>query len=867
MKTVLLAYEREQDLAAVETILQARGHRVLKAKSGVEALEAIRVEPLDAVVSDVQLPRLDGFALCRRLREDPAYMQLPFVLHSFRVGGPKYEAFAAEVGAQRFLPRGATLEELAAIVDETPGRSGTMRMPALVPELLDRREQDRRRVAELERQLREAEAAKAQLAAAERVARDRAEHEARARSEFAAAESVRIRELQLRIRELEAASRQAAEAEAAVRDQMAETRTGLARVVTLEARVAELQTLRARAQTAANDAERVFAAQPLPTWIIDAESRLVHAASDSAGELVGAEPSSMRGRPLNEAFGSLEFFADDALRDATVSWRRADGSTRKLELRRVTTSYAGRTCWVMTARDVTADADLRAKLDGLDLHAQALDAAPGACALIDPEGNVQHANRAMLDLLGVDLATCRGLALGSLDVQADDDATLREVPAPGHGVLRHEATWRRPDGELLGVELAGVPFGANGYRVVTVRDVSAERRFAERNERDRERVVRLLELVQRSHALTESELLDRAAELAQSLTRSPVACVFLGGADPVAPLEVAARRGGAETDTSLSLLTRWHGVPPADSAVAECIASQRPVVRDASEGTGVLKQAGLPSTLSRQVATPIVEGGKLFGAMLVADGATPYDDDDRRHVAHIADTIARLLRRRRADAEVMSSMDHMERMMLGAIESLAQLAEAQDACKLGRSRRVADYAVAIGNSMGLPPATVRGLRVMGQLIDVGMLQIPRELLWRPGPLAPAEYELIKTHAERGYEALRGIEFPWPVADVVRQHHERLDGSGYPRGLKGEEILLEARIVAVADAVEAMLAQRPHRAPLSVGACIEELQSQAGRRYDARAVKACVKLLREGHGSAQAVNQPEGETATAGQRIA
>jgi HD-GYP domain len=155
---------------------------------------------------------------------------------------------------------------------------------------------------------------------------------------------------------------------------------------------------------------------------------------------------------------------------------------------------------------------------------------------------------------------------------------------------------------------------------------------------------------------------------------------------------------------------------------------------------------------------------------------------------------------------------------------------------------------------------------MGQLIDVGMLQIPRELLWRPGMLTAAEYELVKTHPERGYEALRMIEFPWPVAEVVRQHHERLDGSGYPRALKGEEILLEARIVAVADAVEAMLAQRPHRAALSLTACIDELQSQAGRRYDARAVKACVKLLREEQVPAPAPVNEEAE-APAGQRIA
>jgi HD-GYP domain-containing protein (c-di-GMP phosphodiesterase class II) len=261
----------------------------------------------------------------------------------------------------------------------------------------------------------------------------------------------------------------------------------------------------------------------------------------------------------------------------------------------------------------------------------------------------------------------------------------------------------------------------------------------------------------------------------------------------------------------------------------------------------------------------MLDGGRLAGVLLLADAPRPYDDDDRRHVEHLADAATKLLRRRRSDAEVVSAMDHMERVMFGAIEALAQLAEAQDACKTGRSKRVADYAAGIGTALGLPGHTVRGLRIMGQLIDVGMLQIPRELLWRPGTLSASEFELVKTHAERGYEALRQIEFPWPVAEAVRQHHERLDGSGYPRGLKGEEILLEARIVAVADAVEAMLSQRPHRAALSLAACIEEMQSQAGRRYDARVVKASIKLLREAQPGTASVTQ-EGE-APAGQRIA
>jgi HD-GYP domain-containing protein (c-di-GMP phosphodiesterase class II) len=262
---------------------------------------------------------------------------------------------------------------------------------------------------------------------------------------------------------------------------------------------------------------------------------------------------------------------------------------------------------------------------------------------------------------------------------------------------------------------------------------------------------------------------------------------------------------------------------------------------------------------------PLLDGGRLTGVLLVADAAQPYDDDDRRHAEHIAGAAAKLLRRRRSDAEIVSAMDHMERVMFGAIEALAQLAEAQDACKTGRARRVGEYAAGIGTALGLPGHTVRGLRVMGQLIDVGMLQIPRELLWRPGTLSASEFELVKTHAERGYEVLRDIEFPWPVAETVRQHHERLDGSGYPRGLKGEEILLEARIVAVADAAEAMLSPRPHRAALALTSCLDELQAQAGRRYDARVVKACARLLQDGQTTLVPVNQ-EGEV-PAGQRIA
>jgi HD-GYP domain-containing protein (c-di-GMP phosphodiesterase class II) len=261
--------------------------------------------------------------------------------------------------------------------------------------------------------------------------------------------------------------------------------------------------------------------------------------------------------------------------------------------------------------------------------------------------------------------------------------------------------------------------------------------------------------------------------------------------------------------------------------------------------------------LARQLATPILDGGRLAGVLLLANKPEPFDEEDRRHVAQVTDALWKALRRRRSDAEIVSAMDHMERVMLGAIEAIGALSEAQDGCKTGRAKRVAELAAGIGTAMGLPGHSVRGLRVIGQLIDVGMLHIPREILWRAAPLGAAEFELVRTHADRGYETLRRIDFPWPVAEAVRQHHERLDGSGYPRGLKGDEILLEARIVAVADAVDAMLSPRPQRQALSISACLDELQAQSGRRYDAAVVRTCVKLLRERQ-------EPE---AQAGKRIA
>lgn len=147
--------------------------------------------------------------------------------------------------------------------------------------------------------------------------------------------------------------------------------------------------------------------------------------------------------------------------------------------------------------------------------------------------------------------------------------------------------------------------------------------------------------------------------------------------------------------------------------------------------------------------------------------------------------------------------------------------------------------------MGLEPKIRAGLNVAALLHDIGKIYVPSEILTKPGRLTQIEYDLIKAHSKTGYEILGAIEFPWPVAEIVYQHHEAYDGSGYPRGLSGESILLEARILAVADAFEAMSSHRPYRAALGMEFAMGEMQSLSGKRYDPEIVEHCSKVLLEG----------------------
>jgi PAS domain S-box-containing protein/putative nucleotidyltransferase with HDIG domain len=182
--------------------------------------------------------------------------------------------------------------------------------------------------------------------------------------------------------------------------------------------------------------------------------------------------------------------------------------------------------------------------------------------------------------------------------------------------------------------------------------------------------------------------------------------------------------------------------------------------------------------------------------------------------------------------------DTLRQATVDTVEAMARLAEVRDPYTSGHQSRVAKLALLMAREMALPDETAQAVHIAGIVHDIGKINVPVEILSKPGKLTEAEFDLIKTHAERGYEILSPIEFPWPIAEIVRQHHERLDGSGYPRGISDGDILLESRILAVADTVEAVGSNRPYRPALGLEAAFRIIDEGRGTIYDAACVDAC-----------------------------
>lgn len=385
-------------------------------------------------------------------------------------------------------------------------------------------------------------------------------------------------------------------------------------------------------------------------------------------------------------------------------------------------------------------------------------------------------------------------------IPPEDVPILQGYLASLKGPMRAQRIWRqrRKDGSPLMVEIASndVPFARRPARLCCIRDVTEVEGSMARLQQSEERYRTLIEQPIAGVFMLRGERIDfvnkRGAEI---FGYSPEEMT----GRPIQDLIVAAD------------LTRI------ENHIHRMLAGAVQSVRDEF---GVRRKDGVEIMIGAHAALSELQGDRVILGIM----------QDITEVARSRDTINEYAER-------------LERTVIGTLDMIGRVIELRDPYTAGHESRVGELAAAIGAEMGLDEARQRGLRIAGAVHDVGKISVPSEILTRPGKLSPTEYQLVMQHAQSGFDILKAVDFPWPVAEVARQHHERLDGSGYPNGLQGDAIILEARIVAVADVVESMAAHRPYRAGLGIDRALAEIEAHAGTKYDADAVAACLRLFR------------------------
>ncbi|MFC1748100.1 HD domain-containing phosphohydrolase [Pseudomonadota bacterium] len=351
---------------------------------------------------------------------------------------------------------------------------------------------------------------------------------------------------------------------------------------------------------------------------------------------------------------------------------------------------------------------------------------------------------------------------------------------------------------------------------------------------DDQRFSALYELSQMREAPDEA-LTAFALEAAVKLTRSELGYLHFIDEDEK---NMTLYQWSQKTREQFTAKAERHHTLKETAVWADCVQQRQAVIHNDSKNPRENK--AFPeghAPLQRQMNVPIFDQEKIVAIIGVGNKPQPYDETDAGQLSLFGGNMWSIFRAKRVEQQQQESL-------IQTIQAIAMTLEQRDPYTAGHQRRVADLSCSIAEEMGLEKKVIEGIRMGGMIHDIGKIHIPAEFLNKPSKLSDTEFSIIKTHAEVGYQIVKDINFPWPVADIIRQHHERLDGSGYPQGLKSDEIIAEAKILAVADVIEAMASDRPYRAGLGIDIALEEIKKGRGDKFDADVVDICVRLFVE-----------------------
>lgn len=508
-------------------------------------------------------------------------------------------------------------------------------------------------------------------------------------------------------------------------------------------------------------------------------------------------------------------------------------------------------------RDVTELRKARELVERRERYFRKLiEGSADAFFVIDRAGKLVYRSESGTRLTGHQTADVMGKDLTTFvtpESLADARRAIGEAIAHPERLSQAELRIVRADGKFLDVEATGrnqlADPDVNGI-VVTARDISA-RKKAERKLRRVNRALKTLSAGNEAlvRATDEAGLLNEMARILSEVGGYAVAWVGYARDDAGRSVEPMACVG-VEPGALLRPQVTWADNERGQSVMGRAIRlGSTQVARNVKSDPCFLPWREMLSACSvgSCLGLPIrvAAGERPFGAIAIgAAEVDSFDEDELKLLEELAGDLAYGIANLRAGVEQRAAGEKLRRSLEGTIGAVAATMESRDPYTAGHQRRVAVLASAIATEMGLAASAVEGIHFGALIHDLGKIQVPAEILSKPTRLSKLEFDLIKEHARAGYEIIKGIDFPWPIALMVWQHHERLDGSGYPQGLKGEAISPEARILAVADVVEAMSSHRPYRPGLGVDAALREIEDKRGKWFEPAAVDACLRLFRE-----------------------
>lgn len=508
--------------------------------------------------------------------------------------------------------------------------------------------------------------------------------------------------------------------------------------------------------------------------------------------------------------------------------------------------YFGR---VWFFRDVTEHKRVLKALEESEVRFRMLiEDASDPVAIANPDGTIRYSSPATREMSGFDPSELVGsnmhlyvhpadaeVSKKNLDAVLKDPTNVRRFIAR---ILRKGGTWRAAE-VILRNRLGVAPIDG---LVITMRDVT-----------ERELSQRLLAAVNATDAALvrasdEKSLAEQVCRIMVDIGGYRMAWIGFPQQDEQKSIKVAALAGEGGGEYLATAKISWaddeHVRGPTSTAIRTAstqVTRAYPAQSSAVEQHTAARECGYTACAS----IPLSGRNGVFGVLtLYAGDRFAFDDAEVRLLEQLSADVSYGIEAMRDRKQHALDLERLGQIMEATVQAIAATVEKRDAYTAGHQVRVARLCVAMVRELGYSPERVRGLELAAMIHDVGKIEIPAEILTKPRGLTALEYSLVKMHSQAGYEILRNIDFPWPIAQIVLQHHEKLDGSGYPRGLKGEEILEESRILTVADVVEAMLSHRPYRAGWGVDAALEEVSSGRGLRYDPVATDACVRLFRE-----------------------